>query len=86
MRFEFEWTISQPDASGLVEITERLCGTDLLNRYGPLPHRYAESVVRARRDFVRRTITTRTAATKVFEPRPQLEALRLLQKKGQLDS
>jgi hypothetical protein len=86
MRFDFEWGITPADEDGLVEVHERLVGTELINRYGPFPARYAESIIRARRDFVQRTILSRTDAVKVFEPRPNLEALRLLQNKGHLDS
>lgn len=86
MRFEFEWGITEADDNGLVEVHERLVGSDLLNRYGPLPRNIAESIIKARRSFVNRSITNRTQAIQIFEPRPQLEALRILQKKGHLDS
>lgn len=85
-RVEFEWAISEPDENNLVQIRERLAGTDLCNLYGPLPKAIAESFIRARRDFIYRTITTKLQATKIFEARPNLEALSLLQKKGHLDS
>jgi hypothetical protein len=85
MRAEFEWGIAQlPD--GTWEVHERLTGTDLLNRYSVPSEAVAISVVKARRAFVHRTITSRTAAIQIFEPRPNLEALRLLQAKGHLDS
>lgn len=85
MRFEFEWGITPASDDGMVEVHERLAGTDLINRY-PMHKRIAESFVKARRAFVNRTITSRTAAVQIFEPRPNLEALRLFQKKGHLDS
>lgn len=85
MRFEFEWALIN-HGDGTATIHERLAGTDLLNIYGPLPIAVAHSTIKARRSFVNRTITSRTTAIQIFEPRPQLEALKLLQKKGHLDS
>lgn len=85
MRFEFEWGITET-AGDQYEVHERLVGTDLLNRYAAPTMSVAQSIIRARREFVRRTITSRLQAQQIFEPRPNLEALRLLQKKGHLDS
>lgn len=86
MRAEFEWGITEADEQGMVEVHERLTGTDLMNRFGPIPARFAESIVKARRAMVQRRMLTQLQAIKLFEPRPALEALRLLQGKGHLDS
>jgi hypothetical protein len=82
LRFEFEWNISDPmpveSGRGMVVyVRERLVGTDLMNTFGPLSQPTAEAFIKARRAFVNRTITTRTGAMQVFEPRPQLQALSL---------
>lgn len=85
MRVEFEWgLIENPD--GTVEVHERLVGSDLINRYNLPNKEVATATIKARRAFVHRTITTRAKAMQIFEPRPSLDALRLLQKKGHLDS
>lgn len=85
MRVDFEWGLLQePDGSWSVH--ERLSGTELINQYNLPTRALAESVIRIRRAFVHRTITSRTQAVQIFEPRPNLEALRLLQNKGHLDS
>lgn len=86
MRVEFEWAISEPNEQGLVGVRERLVGSELVNFYGPLSRSVAEAVIKARRAFVNRTITSRTSAMQIFEPRPNLEAIRLFQSKGHLDS
>jgi len=75
MRAEFEWAISDPDEDGFVTVRERLCGTDLINFYGPIPRPIAESVIKARRAFVHRFVTSRTQAVQIFEPRPLLANL-----------
>lgn len=85
MRFEFEWAISEPNEAGLVGVRERLAGSEMVNYYGPISKHIAESVVKARRSFVSK-IVTRAGAMQIFEPRPNLEALRLFQSKGHLDS
>lgn len=84
MRFEFEWGIAQDGATFYVR--ERLVGTELVNFYPAPSQQLAEAIVKARRAFVNRTITSRIQAMQVFEPRPNLEALSLLQQKGHLDS
>lgn len=80
-RFEFEWRISDPDEDGKVYVLERLAGTDKKNEYGPMPSSVAESFIKARRAFVHRTITTRTGAMQVFDPRPKLIGLAAAQAK-----
>lgn len=85
MIVEFEWAISEPDGADCVTIVERLVGTDLQNSYY-IPRAYVEAVVKARRTFVNRMITSRSQAVQLFQARPQLEALRILQSKGNLDS
>lgn len=85
MRFGFEWKLNG-FTDGSWEVIERLEGTSYRNTYRAPDRTVAESIIKARRAFVHRTITTRTAAIQVFEPRPNLEALALLQAKGHLDS
>jgi len=71
MRFEFDWSVSDPEPDGTVYVRERLIGSDLLKIYGPMPQRVVDSFVKARRQFVDRTIRTKTDAVKIFEPQPQ---------------
>lgn len=85
MRFGFEWHL-HGYSDGTWEVVERLEGTEYSNSYYAPTRAVAESIIKARRTFVHRTITSRTAAIQVFEPRPNLEALKLLQAKGHLDS
>ena len=66
MTFEFEWQMSEPDETGSVTVRERLCGTDLMNHYTVPNKALAEAVIKTRRAFVHRTVTSRLQATKIF--------------------
>lgn len=93
MKFDFEWAITEPlDRAGhpdergnWVCVRERLVGSELSKLYGPMRKEVAESFVRARRNVASRIIT-RAGAMQIFEPRPDLEALAVLQGKGHYDS
>jgi hypothetical protein len=67
-RFDFEWAIGGPDEKGNFHVRERLVGTDLINTYLVPTYATAEAVVKARRVFIHRTITTRTQALQIFQP------------------
>ena len=77
MKVDFEWRIVPAEGSNLqvAYVIERMAGHDSFNQYGPMPHAICVAFVTARRNFVRKKITTRYAALKVFEPRPELDAL-----------
>lgn len=80
----FIWEQSEPDELGRVMIRERMEGTDKMNEYGPLPARYVDSFIRARRDFVSRFMS-KQAALRIFEPRPQLLDIARQQRKPRYD-
>jgi len=67
MKISFEWgaeLLANPDFS---EVYERLAGSDYLNTY-VMPTGVVESFIRARRDFVYRTVTTQAQAMLIFSP------------------
>lgn len=67
---DFEWHVIPDDANpGFVFVKERLAGTDLSNLYGPMRPQVSQTFIRARRDFVYRTVTSRGQATLIFNPR-----------------
>ena len=69
MQIEFEWHLSGPDPVGDWEVIERLVGTEFRNVYTLPSKSLAEATIKARRAFVNRTITSRTQAIQVFQPR-----------------
>lgn len=77
MKVDFEWRIvpAEGHSSQAGYVIERLQGYDYYNQYGPMPIAVCNAFVMARRNFVRKRITTRYEAVRVFEPRPDLDSM-----------
>lgn len=64
----FTWSVSDPDAEGLVMVRCHLDGTDMTTAFGPMPGKYAESFVRAKREFLDRRVRNMAQAVRIFTP------------------